>query len=361
MLIFYFKPDLFDSQIVKADHVISCIIRIDAIILQVTDNTFICNYIQKGFDLHGIAGTRPIMQKPQIRSFVLSVIFILIICTWASGAQEQIPVCVSIQPQQFFVQQIGGDRVAVDVLVPPGAGPATYEPKPSQMTALAKTRVYFSIGVPFESIWLDKIVALNPDMRVVHTDEDVRKHHLAKHVHKTAPTGTTEGPGAEGEGIPDPHIWLSPPLVMLQARSILLGLEAVDPAYSKIYARNYRAFILRLVDLDERLSEMFAGVRTNRFMVFHPAWGYFARAYGLEQIPVEIEGKSPKPAQLKSIIDYARQNDLTTILLQPQSVARFAEQVARAVDGQVIYADPLSPDWENNLLETAAKIKSALK
>lgn len=278
-------------------------------------------------------------------------------------AENKINVGVSILPQQYFVQQIGKQMVSIEVMVPPGASPAIYEPGPAQMTALANTKAYFSIGVPFESVWLHKIAAINPGMRIFHTDEKIQKRYLENHICEEPPTGPGDKhhhPAMPSpEHTPDPHIWLSPPLVMMQAREILHGLQQVDPEHRDVYAQNYRVFILELVDVDDQLRKVLTDIRTPRFMVFHPAWGYFAQAYGLTQIPVEIEGKAPKPAQLKKIIDYARQHDLSFVLVQPQSVARYAEQVARAIDGQVLYADPLSPDWKENLLNVAVKIKTA--
>lgn len=282
------------------------------------------------------------------------------LCVGDLRANDRIPVYVSILPQQFFVQQIGKNMVDVQVMVPPGASPATYEPRPAQMTALGKTKLYFAVGVPFESVWLKKIIAVNPGMTVIHTDDGIQKRFMENHV--------CEEPGKHPEGghehphhIPDPHIWLSPPLVMLQARSILVGLQRIDPVHQAAYAENYQAFISKLAVLDEQLRQLFADTENKRFMVLHPAWGYFAKTYGLSQVPIEIEGKDPKPAQLGKIIAYARQNALKVVLAQPQSSARFAEQVVKAVDGKVVYADPLSSEWESNLLEVARKIKAALE
>jgi zinc transport system substrate-binding protein len=279
-------------------------------------------------------------------------------------AEDKIQICVSILPQQYFVQQIGRDRVDVQVMVPPGASPETYEPKPAQMTALGKTKIYFSLGVPFETVWLNKIAGMNPGMRIINTDEGIEKRLLEAHScggaddRSAVPHHHAAAPLPEHT--PDPHIWLSPPLVMMQARMILLGLQQADPAQREFYAQNYRTFIISLIDLDDRLRRSLADIRTTHFMVLHPAWGYFAQAYGLTQVPVEVEGKAPKPAQLKQIIDYARQHALTVIIAQPRSSLRWAEQVAKAINGQIVYADPLSPEWEKNLLEVAETIKTAL-
>ena len=98
-------------------------------------------------------------------------------------AADRIPVFVSIVPQKYLVQQIGKDLVDVQAMVQPGANPATYEPKPKQMVELSKAKIYFAIGVPFENAWLEKIVAANPKMTVVHTDDGIEKLAMAAHHH----------------------------------------------------------------------------------------------------------------------------------------------------------------------------------
>lgn len=316
-------------------------------------------------------------------------------------ASDPLPVFVSIVPQKYIVQQIGKDRVDARVMVKPGASPATYEPKPAQMAALSKTRLYFSIGVPFETYWLEKIASANPDMRVVHTDEGIQKIPMAAHHHHDEEEGHHEDAHHDGdhhekagdhhkahkghehnhhdahhdgdhhdeasheddhghEGL-DPHIWMSPALVKVQAGHILSALVAEDPANKDFYTRNHAAFIEKATALDNELREMFRGKQGMRFMVFHPAWGYFAHDYGLEMIPIEIQGKDPKPAQLKELIKHARENHIKVIFVQPQFSAKSAKLVAREIKGQVATADPLAFDWAANMRAMADKFKEALK
>ena len=147
---------------------------------------------------------------------VLSVIFswtLIAIITQNGWAQDRLTVFVSIVPQTYFVRQIGIGLVDVQVMVPPGSSPATYEPKPRQMAGLSKARIYFAIGVPFENAWLKRIAAANPQMQVVHTERGIKKIPMAAHEHPI------EGEHPE-HGILDPHIWLSPPLVKMQAHAI---------------------------------------------------------------------------------------------------------------------------------------------
>jgi len=296
---------------------------------------------------------------------IVITLFILIFAQ-LGFATDRVPVFVSIVPQKYFVQQIGKDLVNVHVMAQPGASPATYEPKPKQMADLSKTKVYFSIGVPFENAWLKKIAAANPRMKVVHTDHGIEKIPMAtRHHHDDKGERHDEGKhhdeGHHEHGILDPHIWLSPPLVKIQARTILTALQEIDPSHRAVYEANYNQFVSRIDELDAQLKTTFAGKQGLKFMVFHPAWGYFAQAYGLEQMPIEIEGKAPKPARLKELIQHAREKDVKVVFVQPQFSTKSAELVAREIGGQVAFANPLAEDWMGNLREVADKFKAALK
>ncbi|MDJ0624089.1 MAG: zinc ABC transporter substrate-binding protein [Desulfocapsaceae bacterium] len=313
---------------------------------------------------------------------VLLLVTILLPLAAKSFAADKISVFVSIVPQQYFVQQIGKDLVDVQVMVQSGANPATYEPKPKQMADLSKTKIYFAIGVPYENVWLDKIAEANPDMQVVHTDHGIEKlamvahhhddhehenheneHHEAEHdqENKEHHDETAHDEDHHDHGGLDPHIWLSPALVKIQAQTILSALQDADPTHRSIYKGNYDAFIEQIDQLDDDLKKIFAGKEGLQFMVFHPAWGYFADTYGLEQVPIEVEGKDPKPAQLSELIKHAREDGIKVIFVQPQFSTKSATVVAREIGGQVAFADPLAEDWLANLRQVADKFQAALK
>ncbi len=293
--------------------------------------------------------------------FLIKYIFIvigsLLLFPLNGVTADKIPVFVSIVPQKYFVQQIGKNLVDVRVMVKPGANPATYEPKPRQMADLSKAKIYFAIGVPFENTWLKKIAAANPKMKVIHTEHGIKKRPVAAHDH----TDETHHHGKNAHGILDPHIWLSPPLVKIQARRILNGLLEIDPAHRNIYEANYKQFEAGIDRLDADIKKIFMGRRGLRFMVFHPAWGYFAHTYGLEQVPIEIEGKTPKPAQLKKLIEHARRSKIRVVFVQPQFSAKSARLIAGEIGGRITFADPLAEDWKANLYEVADNFKAALK
>jgi zinc transport system substrate-binding protein len=290
----------------------------------------------------------------------------LLVSIWPAAALAKVPVFVSIFPQRYFVEQIGREHVDVQVMVLPGASPATYEPKSRQMAAIAKAKIYFSMGVPFEAVWLEKIVAFNKNLRVVPMDHGIQKLAMASfHSHSEAEQqadGRTLS-RAETEtthGKLDPHIWLSPPLVILQARHVLVALQDIDPENASAYETNFQLFVMQILALDKELRQLLEPHHGQRFMVFHPAWGYFADTYHLVQIPVEMEGKAPKPAQLKTLITDARKHRIKVLFLQPQVSAKIAEQVAREIGAQVAWVDPLAMDWAENLRDVAGKFRQAM-
>ncbi len=288
-----------------------------------------------------------------IRLFFLFLSFAPVwVCAPAFGSPPGLSVFVSIIPQKYFVQKIGGRHVTVAAMVRPGANPATYEPRPSQMAALASAQIYFAIGVPFEKAWMKRIATANPRLRIVATQQGIKKMPMATFLGESKP---------RRGGILDPHIWLSPRLVKIQSGHIARALAEADPMHRSQYQENYRRFAAELDALDSELKQMFAGRRGMEFMVFHPSWGYFARDYGLRQVPVEIEGKTPKPARLKELIEHARRRGIRLILVQPQFSRKSAELIARAIGARVVTADPLAEDWAQNLRRCAAAIQKALK
>jgi zinc transport system substrate-binding protein len=285
-------------------------------------------------------------------------------------ADNRLSVFVSIEPQKYFVSQLGKDLVDVQVMVQSGASPHTYEPKPLQMAALSKAGIYFSIGVTFENAWLNKIASSNPHLLIVHTDEKIQKipmstHH--HHHHDDDDDDTADSPVEDHDhdhqqnGILDPHIWLSPPLVKIQALNIFKALQQADPANSETYEANYKNFIAEIDLLHIELENTFSGKEETPFMVFHPSWGYFAKTYGLKQVPIEVEGKDPKPAQLMEVIEFAKEHKIKVIFVQPQFSTRSAQMVAKEIGGQVVSVDPLALNWAENLRQVGSIFEDILK
>lgn len=256
-------------------------------------------------------------------------------------------VFVSILPQKYFVEHIGGKQVAVAVMVQPGQSPETYEPTPRQMVALSLARLYFSIGVPFEDTWMRRIRDANPALRVVPMQRGIAQ----------LPLG---GPGGELRGT-DPHVWTSPQRVKIMAATIRDALVETDPAHRGDYESNYRLFIADLDALDRNIQAILAPAKGKPFLVFHPAWGYFAKDYGLRQIAIEAEGKEPGARALARVIDLGKRERVKVIFVQEQFSQRTAETVAAAIGARVVAVDPLAEDYPQNLLQVAHEFAASLK
>ena len=299
------------------------------------------------------------------RRFIIYSIMLCLLTVYMpshASAGSKINVFVSIAPQKYFVNAIGREFVDATVMVAPNRNPADYEPAPSQMMLMSKADIYFAVGVPFETTWLEKFSNINPGMKVIHTDADIKKKPINRH-DIIAPWRTHQKHGRGHSHVSmDPHIWLSPPLVKIQAEHILNGLISIDPARRKIYKKNYSQFIAQIERLDKKFKTLFSkDTGKKKFLVFHPSWGYFADAYGLTQISIEIEGKNPKARELNNLITFARQQHIQIIFVQPQFSTKQAKIIASEINGQVIFADPLAENWYDNIQAVAMAIKQELK
>ncbi|KAF5047299.1 putative metal ABC transporter substrate-binding protein Hpf [anaerobic digester metagenome] len=308
---------------------------------------------------------------------ILILISSLSLVLLAGAAQAAPSVFVTVAPQKYFVDKVGGGKVSVSVMVEPGANPHAYEPRPRQMAELAKASVYFTIGDAFDQTWLERIVGASPGIAVVHTAEGIAKIPMAAHHHEddeghghagehhedAAQAGRTEVEEADGHGTLDPHIWLDPALVKIQVGHIRDGLSKADPAGAQEYAANADAFMRELEQLDSRIRSILSSLPEDRrtFLVFHPSWGYFAKAYGLRQAAIEIEGKEPSPKDMERIIAMGRETGAKVVFVQPQFSEKSASVIAKQIGARVVRLDPLAEDWADNLLRAAQAFVDALK
>lgn len=295
------------------------------------------------------------MSNHYLRLTALVIGLFVIFIGPAASLEPGLTVFVSIIPQQYFVERIGGDLVDVHVLVQPGHSPATFEPTPRQMAALSEAAVYFRIGVTFENALLPKIGRTMPQLNIVDTRRGITLRRMAsrhEHEHHEEPY--------EKHG-QDPHIWTSPKLVKLQALTITETLAGLLPAHQDVLEENYAVFAGELDVLDRHLAKALAPAKGQSFMVFHPSWGYFADAYGLRQRAIEIEGKNPSARHLAGIIEEARKEKIIIIFVQPQFSHRSAAAVAAAIGGTVVPIDPLAKDYLDNMRQVASQISKALE
>lgn len=304
----------------------------------------------------------------------------------AAGAAP-LNVFVSVLPQETFVSKVGAEQVQVTSLTRPGQSPENFEPTPQQIAALARADLFIGIGMPFEVAWMGRFRAVNPRMKVLDAREGIdllpmtASSHDHDHGHEQdmAPgqlgEGDTarekirqaEGPGGQGGGsgdareVGDPHIWTSPPLVARMTLKIRDALSELDPEHAGAYAHNQAAFAAELASLDAEIRDLLKDLPSRKFLVFHPAWGYFAETYGLTQVAIESGGKEPAARRLGALIEEARRDRIGVVFVQPQSSLRFAQRVADAIGGQVIAIDPLSPDYVENLRLVARRLAAAAK
>jgi zinc transport system substrate-binding protein len=227
------------------------------------------------------------------------------------------------------------------------------------MRAVARARAFFGVGVEFERVWLPRLRDLNPDMVVQHTDHGLDTIPMQAHGHGH---GHDEDHGGDhAEGRPDPHVWLSPDNARHIARAVRDGLARVDPGNAATYQANLERVLGEIGELDATLTQWLAPVRGEGFLVFHPTWGYLAREYGLEQLAIQAQGREPGPRQLAAVIETARERGIRTVFVQPQFSAATARVVAKALDGEVVTADPLAADWKDNLLHVGRALRNALE
>lgn len=266
-----------------------------------------------------------------------------------SAAELPIEVGVSVPPQAYLVERIGGDRVKVHVMVPPGASPATYEPSPQQLVALGKSSLYVEVGHPdflFEQRHLDGLLDVSPIVSVVDMLAGTEASCLAEQ-------------GLDlGE---DPHLWLSPKRMRSSAIEIEAVLARLDSKGASEYRRNLDELLSDIDRLDHEIDTLMAGLQGRRFMVFHPAWSHLACEYGLRQMAIEAGGKEPGPAQLVATIEEARGEGIRVIFVQSGFSDRSARVIADELGARVESLDPLARDWLENLRYSAGRIAAALR
>jgi zinc transport system substrate-binding protein len=269
-------------------------------------------------------------------------------------ASGPLRVFVSIVPQEYFVERVGGPRVVAEALVGPGQSPETYEPSPGQMAGLEKARTFFRIGMPFENTLVSKLARMYPSLRMVDTRAGVPLRSIEGHRHGD------DDHGNHHEGASDPHIWLAPALVKIQAATIRDELKRLDPDHAAEYDANCAAFAADLDRLDQTLAAILAPVRGRTMLVFHPSFGYFADAYGFVQAAVEVDGKEPGPRDLAAFVARAKEVRASAIFVQREFSPPSAEVVARELGGKLVKLTPLARAYEANLERMARAVAEAL-
>jgi zinc transport system substrate-binding protein len=279
--------------------------------------------------------------------FLITVLFIS--CGRNGSDQGNKIITVSIAPFKYFVEEIAGNDFTVNIMVPAGADPHTYEPFPEQINKLRKSAGYISNGyLGFEKNWLDRFYETNPTMKKLSLGDGIDP--LASEHHH-------EGGHMEGA---DPHYWVSPRCAFVIAASVEKFLIELNPLQKQKYETNYQLLISKIQEVDARAKELFSQLSSKDFMIYHPNLAYIARDYGLEEIPVEFEGKEPTPFRMKELIDRARKDNLKTIFVQLEYDTKNAKAIAGEIGAKIILIDPLSENWQKSTMDIINALHTSL-
>jgi len=284
------------------------------------------------------------MKKIALFFYTIFVFSIVFGCTQTTTASDKIKVAVSIVPESAFVMEVAGDLVEIVTVIPPGYSPGNYEPSTQFMEDLSDASVYFAIGVDAETASI--IPLLESDIQLVHLDEIVSSSY---------PDRMFSGENR------DPHIWLSLKRVIVMVNAIASTLSSLDPIHETTFQTNADTFIAALETADVSLASAFSSVTMNKFIVFHPAYGYLADDYGLNMIAIEEEGKESTASHLAEVIDLAITNNIHTVFYQAEIDSSQVEAFAEEIQGVMIELDPLAQNYLENMLQMGSLILEALE
>ena len=297
-------------------------------------------------------------------------------------------VSVSIPPQKYFVEKIAANTLDINVIIPASTDEHNFDFKPATMKKLEKSDIYFTIGLEFERVFADKFQSNFANLQVIDTGKDLRNlatsHEHSENAHKSshdenAHTHLSDensqlndknshthnayehhahkhSNSHETHSEKDPHIWLDPILVKIQASTIAKALIAKYPQNKALYEANLAHFQAELDALNAEISALFEKSKNKKFIIYHPSLAYFAARYHLVQIPVEIEGKEPKTNDLQRLVSVAKKENIKTIFVQKGFSQNAAKSLAKELKASIVELNHLSDDYSKNLLEIAKKI-----
>jgi len=285
------------------------------------------------------------MRKKALFS-ILACLFLFTTMLSTAFAQDEdaaLIVAVGIVPEATFVEAVAGDLADIVTLVPPGNSPANYQPTTTEMQQLSDAAVYFTLQMPTERAnILPSVTDFNADLTIVDLREAILEVYPLRNTSGEAITTT------ENQTV-DPHVWLSPKNAIVMVQTIADELSVIDPANQETYQANAATYIAKLEALDSDIQEKTAALSNKSFIIYHAAYGYFADDYGLTMVAIEIEGKQATAAELQQVIDFAREQSITTVFYQAEFDDNQAATVAEEIGGTVAQAAPLSPDYIQGL------------
>jgi zinc transport system substrate-binding protein len=282
--------------------------------------------------------------------FTLLLAIGMLACSGCAGSlpsDQRLGIAVTIAPQAEFTESIGLDKVMVTIMVPPGADPHTYDPKPSQMVELAKAGLYLKLGsgIEFELANMAKIAGIAQNTPIIDCSQGIT---LIK----------SQDPDEAGT---DPHVWLSPSNAVIMVNNICQGLVQVDPAHKSFYQNNRDTYLEKLIKLDGDIRSGLSAAKNRTFIIYHPFLGYFARDYNLTQISIEELGKEPTASHIGELINRARKDNIKIIFVPTQFNPQSAKIIASGIGGRVVPLDNLSREYLKNMRAISSELIEALK
>jgi zinc transport system substrate-binding protein len=275
---------------------------------------------------------------------VALAVFLLLGGPRATG-ERPLLAAATVPPQGWLLERLGGDRLTVDVLLPPGADVHTYEPTPQQVERLARARLVLAVGhpgLPLEAHLLDAAAGARPAPAIVTMAAQARALDLA------LPAD-------------DPHLWLAPAVMAATAQAAATELARLDPAGAPHYERRLAALLAEIAAVDDEVRRRLAGASRRAFLVYHPSWGCFGSQYGLEQVAIEADGKEPSARQLVALVEQARRDGTRAVFVQQGVADRPARVLAEEIGAAVVPLDAMSADWPAAVLAAAASLGEALR
>lgn len=278
-----------------------------------------------------------------MRKLLLLFLILLGSCFAPSKKFSKPVVLVTIPPYAYFVEQIGGNHVDIEIFVPPGANPHTYEPTPKQVEKFAQAKIWFRYGDAIEQ----KILPFLQERKVKDID-------LSRGIHLLSSTKNTCGHHHhEGK---DLHVWLSPPLALKQAKKITEELSHTWPEHRDLFEENYQKLADRLKSLDREIAQELKPFKNATLLLSHPALGYFCERYSLHQLSVECEGKDPLPQQVAEVVQEARDHQVRVVYTQPQYNNKGATLIAEKLQLPIYQIDPYAEDYFKMMQDISSSI-----
>lgn len=280
-----------------------------------------------------------------LRPLILVIVVLAALGVWMFSeapeefsGEEKIVVAVSIPPMAEWVERVGGEKVRVVVLVPREANPHIYEPSPSKIVEASRAKILVLVGLGFER-WADEVLEVNREAYIIRVAD------LAEPLMVN--------------GKPDPHMWLSPRIAVKVIPEIEHTLSKVDPENGEYYRVRMEKYVEELKKLDLEISAKLSELKVRKFFVLHPAWRYFARDYGLEQVAI-LEHEDASASHLAKLIDEAKALKVRVVFAEPWCSRELAEILADEVGCEIRFLDPLAQDYAENLRVSAYRIAEAL-